>query len=83
MSMSIPRTKEEKEAYEKLCQKYEKPIEYIKHPEFSLLEQELFHIIDVLNSSHPKRLKIFTEEVLSKRDNPIEYYKALINFAQD
>jgi hypothetical protein len=55
---------------------------YKKHPEFNLITKGIFIVLDKLSTSHPKRLEIFKEEVLSKRDNPKEYLKALINFAQ-
>ena len=53
---------------------------YKKYPSFNLIEQGLFRLLDNLNSSHPKRLKFFSEEVLSKRNDPIKYYKSLIEF---
>lgn len=53
---------------------------YKKHPEFNLIEQVLFRLLDKLNTSHPKKLKIFSEEVLSKYNDPIKYYESLIKF---
>lgn len=55
---------------------------YKKHPEFNLITNVIFNVLDKLNTSHPKRIEIFKEEVLSKRNNPKEYLKALISFAQ-
>lgn len=56
---------------------------YKKHPEYNLIIEGLFNVLDKLNTSHPKRLEFFKEDVLSKRNNPKEYIKALIFFLQD
>lgn len=56
---------------------------YKKHPEYNLIIEGLFNVLDKLNTSHPKRLELFKEDVLSKRNNPKEYIKALIHFLQD
>ena len=54
---------------------------YKKHPEFNLITNILFDVVEKLSTSHPKRIEIFKEEVLSKRKNSKEYLKALIKFA--
>ena len=53
---------------------------YKKHPEFNLLSQFIFDLLGALNTSHPKKLEAFKNNVLSKRNNSIEYYKSLIKF---
>ena len=57
-------------------------MKYKKHPEFNIIERILLDLISNINLSHPKRLQKFLNELNSERDNPLEYYKALIKFAQ-
>lgn len=52
---------------------------YKKHPEFNLLEKFLFDLYYKIDG-HLVFTKQFVQEVYSKRDDPEEYFKALIKF---
>lgn len=52
---------------------------YKKHPEFNLLEKFLVYLFCKIDG-HLVFTKQFVQEVYSKRDDPEEYFKALIKF---
>lgn len=52
------------------------------HPEFELMLEAVLKALRKLDSSSSEKLNIFQSEVLSKRDNQEEYYKALNNFCK-
>lgn len=51
-----------------------------KHNEYNFISDLLFATIYNIEK-YPPRAQQFKKDVLSKRDNPKEYYKALIEFA--
>lgn len=51
------------------------------NPSYDLLFQLLFATLYNIEKNRAESIKQFKEEVLSKRNNPKEYYKALIKFA--
>ena len=55
---------------------------FIKHPEFNIICDIIFAVLYNIDKNRVVSLNQFKKEVLSKRDNPFEYYKALIKFAQ-
>ena len=58
----------------------EKP--FIHHLEFNIICDIIFATLYNIEKNRVESINQFKKEVLSKRDNPIEYYKALIDFAQ-
>ena len=53
-----------------------------KHPEFNIICDIIFAALYNIEKNRAVSVNQFKKEVLSKRDNPLEYYKALIKFAQ-
>lgn len=53
-----------------------------KSQSFDFLFQVIFATLYNIEKNRAESIKKFKDEVLSKRDNPKEYYKALIKFAQ-
>lgn len=52
-----------------------------KNPIFRIVVDIIYATLYYIERGGPS-FNIFKEEILSKRDNPIEYWKALIKFAQ-
>ena len=52
------------------------------NPVYDFVFQLLFATLYNLEKNRAESINQFKKEVLSKRDNPTEYYKALIKFAQ-
>ena len=52
-----------------------------KNRAFDFLFQVIFATLYNIEKNRAESIKKFKDEVLSKRDNPMEYYKALIIFA--
>lgn len=59
----------------------EKP--FVCHPEFNLICDVIFATLYNIERNRAESIKQFKEDVLSKRNNPKEYYKALIKFANN
>lgn len=55
---------------------------FLRHPEFTLMLEAVLKAIKTLDSSDPSKAESFKTNVLSKRNNPEEYYKALIDFTK-
>lgn len=53
-----------------------------KHPEYNIICDIIFATIYNIEKNGVISLNKFKRDVLSKRDNPKEYYKALINFSK-
>ena len=54
---------------------------FIHHPEFNVVCNVIFAALYNIEKNRAESINQFKKEVLSKRDNPKEYYKALIRFA--
>jgi len=57
-------------------------IPFVKHPEYNIICDIIFATLYNIEKNRAESIKKFKDEVLSKRDNQKEYYKALIRFAQ-
>lgn len=58
-------------------------MKFLRHPEFNLILEPVLKALEVLNSSNEKKLDEFTSEVLSKKENSLEYYDALNTFVKN
>lgn len=48
---------------------------------YTKMAEILLSVVYKINKNAPLSMYLFKEKVLSKKDNPKEYYKALINFS--
>jgi hypothetical protein len=53
-----------------------------RNPELSMIFDLIFAVLNNIEAGG-LIFRLFKEDVLTKRDNPLEYYKALIKFAQE
>ena len=57
-------------------------MKFILHPEFNLMLEPVLKALEVLNSSNEEKLNEFSSEVLSKKDDSLEYHNALNEFVK-
>jgi len=57
-------------------------MKFPNHPEFTLMLEAVLKALKTLDSCNPEKLNSFQSEVLSKRNNQEEYYKALNTFCK-